>query len=294
VCVPFKVRESSLSFLDNEARLQLLFLLFLPSETKLFVPETGTRFGWSVSLSEQRFAAGAPSDNVKGTHSGSVSIFEKHGDSWTRTAKLVASDGAANDFFGSSVALSGDELLVGAARRNDKGASSGAVYVFSFDGTLWNETQKLLASDGSAEAWFGQSISRKGNRAVIGAPGDRHGTGCTFCGKAYVFSRAENMWTEEAILKDQQPEEEDLFGTSVATDGDRVVVGIPQDNDKGSNSGSAAVFEKIGGTWNETIKLYASDASAGAYFCWSVSMDGDILADLNVAERGLAPDAPPA
>ena len=229
-------------------------------------------------MSGQRFAAGAYLDDDKGTNSGSVSLFEKNGDSWNHTTKILANDGVAGDGFGWSVHLSGDELLVGARLRDDKGTNSGAVYFFIFDGTLWNQTQKITTNDVSSDSEFGYSLSRKGNRAVIGAPYHNHGGTCIECGKAYVFSLEGILWIEEAILQDNDKQSNDFFGYSVSIDGDHVVVGVPFYDDKGADSGSVVVFEKIDNSWNQIIKLYSSDPATNEYFGSSVWIESDTIA----------------
>ena len=87
-------------------------------------------------------------------------------------AKLLASDGAAGDRFGSSVAISGDTVVIGARGDDDNGSMSGSAYVYRFNGTSWVETQKLLASDGADFEAFGGGVAVAGDTAVIGAYGD--------------------------------------------------------------------------------------------------------------------------
>ncbi len=88
---------------------------------------------------------------------------------WSEQAKLLASDGAAEDYFGSSVSLSGDTALVGAVYDDDNGADSGSAYVFVRSGTTWTQQQKLLASDGAVGDQFGGSVSLSGDTALVGA-----------------------------------------------------------------------------------------------------------------------------
>ena len=101
--------------------------------------------------------------------------------------KLTASDGAANDFFGFSVSLSGDRALVAAIRDDDLGTDSGSAYVFERQGDgTWLEVAKLTASDGAAVDYFGVSVSLSGDRALVGACcdddlGDNSGS-------AYIFT----------------------------------------------------------------------------------------------------------
>ena len=84
-------------------------------------------------------------------------------------AKLLASDGATGDYFGWSVALSGDYALVGAYKDDDNGSSSGSAYVFVRSGSSWSQQAKLLASDGAADDRFGYSVALSGDYALVGA-----------------------------------------------------------------------------------------------------------------------------
>ncbi len=101
-------------------------------------------------------------------------------------AKLTASDAEAQDFFGSSVALSGNTAVVGAYRDDHSGANSGSAYVFARNGTSWSEQVKLTASDAEAQDFFGSSVALSGNTAVVGAHRDDHAAGKD-AGSAYVL-----------------------------------------------------------------------------------------------------------
>ena len=93
---------------------------------------------------------------------------------WTQVAKLTADDGAANDWFGGSVSIDGDTMVIGAHHDDDKGSGSGSAYVFTRDtaGDLasgWTQVAKLTASDGAVNDFFGYSVSIDGDTMVIGA-----------------------------------------------------------------------------------------------------------------------------
>ena len=101
--------------------------------------------------------------------SGSAYVFTRTGTTWTEQAKLTASDGAADDRFGSSVAIAGDTIVVGAYWDDDNGSDSGSAYVFTRTGTTWTEQAKLTASDGAADDQFGRSVAIAGDTIVVGA-----------------------------------------------------------------------------------------------------------------------------
>lgn len=130
-----------------------------------------------------RAIVGAMGDDDNGIGSGSVYIFDWDGSNWIET-KLLASDGAAHDRFGSSVSLKQDRVIVGAHQDDDNGFDSGSAYIFEWDGINWVEN-KLTASDGSAQDKFGQNVTIGENFAVAGSPqDDDNGSGS---GSTYLF-----------------------------------------------------------------------------------------------------------
>jgi len=131
------------------------------------------RFGWSVSLSRDTVAVGAPF----ASGSGSVTLFHRSGGAWTETDTVFASDPSTGGRFGWSVSLDEDLLAVGAPSANE-------AYLFSPCGGSWREQNRLLASDGPGDRWFGFSVALSGDTVLVGAPKDSpHGT---FSGSAYV------------------------------------------------------------------------------------------------------------
>ena len=240
-------------------------------------------FGYSVAVSGDGNTAviGARYDDDRGSESGSAYVFTRSGGSWTQQAKLTASDGAAGDVFGYSVAVSGDgsTAVIGAHGDDDRGSESGSAYVFTRSGSSWTQQAKLTASDGAAGDIFGYSVavSGDGNTAVIGAYGDDD-RGIE-SGSAYVFTRSGGSWTQQAKLTASDGAAGDVFdfGYSVAVSGDgsTAVIGAYGDDDRGSESGSAYVFTRSGGSWTQQAKLTASDGAAGDVFGYSVAVSGD-------------------
>ena len=141
---------------------------------------------------------------------------------------------------GFSVSISGDTVLAGAFG-DSPGPDTGAAYVFRFNGSSWSEEAKLTASDGSNRDAFGISVSLDGDLAVIGATQGDDGVKDT--GAAYIFQRTGTVWTEDIKLFASNAAKDDFFGESVSINGNIVVVGSPRDDDNGSSSGSAYVYE---------------------------------------------------
>jgi len=232
------------------------------------------RFGFSVALDGDTALVGAIYDDVSSSDQGSAYVFTRSGSTWTQEAKLTAGDGAAEDYFGVSVALDGDTALVG-AYFDDVGVNSdqGSAYVFTRSGSTWTQAAKLVASDGEAIDRFAYSVALDGDTALVGAYGDYSNQG-----SAYVFTRSGSTWTQEAKLMVGDGAAGDRFGISVALDGDTVLVGTYAD-DVGANidQGSAYVFTHSGTTWTQEAKLTAGDGAAGDQFGWSVAIDGDTV-----------------
>ena len=247
---------------------------------------TNDYFGVSVSVSGDTIVVGAESDDDNGHHSGSAYVFVMPNGGWadmTETAKLTASDGAANDNFGESVSVSGDTIVAGAYGDDDNGSLSGSAYVFVRPSGGWSEatqTAKLTASDGTADDHFGISVSMSGDTIVVGASNTYDGTAT---GSAYVFEKPSGGWsdtTQTAKLTASDGAAEDNFGWSVSVSGDTIVVGAVDDDDNGDGSGSAYVFEKPSGGWSDatqTAKLADIDGAADDDFGWSVSVSGDTI-----------------
>ncbi|NIP22421.1 MAG: hypothetical protein GWN67_20180 [Phycisphaerae bacterium] len=164
-------------------------------QTKLTASDAAAndRLGSSVSISSDYAVVSANYDDDNGENSGSVYIFYRDKvkpANWSQRAKLTASDGAEFDYFGRSVSISGDTILVGASADDDNGANSGSVYVFHRDEggpDNWGQTAKLTASDGAASDSFGGSVSIGNTYAIVGAHGDDD-NGIS-SGTAYMFGK---------------------------------------------------------------------------------------------------------
>jgi hypothetical protein len=231
-------------------------------------------FGLFVSLDGDTVLIGAPFDDDNGIDSGSAYVFTHTGTTWTQQAKLLASDGAAGDTFGCSVALSGDTALIGAGLDDDNGNASGSAYVFTRTGTTWTQQQKLLPSDGHLEDHFGDAtVSLKGETALIGAYMDDDNGADS--GSAYIFTRTGTTWIQQQKLLPSDGAGNDIFGLAVSLDGDNALIGGEWNDDNGTNSGSAYIFTRTGATWTQQAKLLPSDGKAGDIFGVFVSLNGN-------------------
>lgn len=236
---------------------------------------SGAIFGASVALSGDIALVGAPDDGTNGV-AGSVYVFTRNGTTWSQQQKLTSSDGEAYDYFGGTLALSPDTALIGAHGDTVGGnINHGSAYVFTRNGTTWNQQQKLNASDGNAGAYFGQSVALSMNTALIGARGDDVGVNANQ-GSAYVFTRNGTTWTQQQKLTASDGAADDVFGESVALSGNTALITADFD-DIGANvnQGSAYVFELSGTVWSEQQKLIASDGEADDRFGVAVGLSPD-------------------
>ena len=240
-------------------------------------------FGTSVSLSGDTLVIGSPRDDDGGSNSGSAYVYVRDNGIWSLQQKLVALDDRRADEYGLSVSIDGDTIAIG-AKMEDTNAdgvnttNQGAVYVYTRSGTTWSEQAKLLASDRSSGDRLGHSVSLSGDTIVAGAPEERlpnaSGSLINDVGAAYVFVRAGTVWTEQAKLSADDYGASDEFGSAVAIDGERIVVGVPLRDDLGNRSGAVYVYERNAGVWSQIKKLMASDGAADQWFGYSVSISG--------------------
>jgi hypothetical protein len=228
-----------------------------------------------VALDGDTAVIGAFRDDDNGEDSGSAYVFTRSGGVWTEQAKLLASDGAPLDFFGTSAALDGDTVVIGAYWDDDNGEDSGSAYVFTRSAGVWTEQAKVLASDGEPHDAFGTAVALDRDTAVIGAFfTDDNGLES---GSAYVFIRSEDVWTEQAKLLPADGAGGDCFGRSAVLHGDVAVIGAFRDDDNGFRSGSAYLFTRSGDEWSEQAKLLASSGASYDEFGEEMALDGDTV-----------------
>ena len=201
-------------------------------------------FGYSVSASGDTVIVGAYGTDDDDSFSGAAYIFAREGLTWPQQAKLLASDGEQENFFGNSVSVSGDTAIVGAVADRENGFGSGAAYVFVREGVTWSQQEKLSALDADVDDRFGQSVSVSGDTAIVGAYGvDDSGT---YSGAAYIFVRDGDEWSQQEKLTPSDSGEYHYFGFSVSVSGDTAIVGAYQDDDVAGDAGAAYVFLRDG------------------------------------------------
>ena len=252
------------------------------------LPKGGNQFGWSVDLDGDTIIVSASNDGDGGGQR--VYVFRRTGDRWVEEATLVASDLAADFFFGQDIGIAGDTIVAGAKGRDTvAGANSGAVYVFQRTDAGWIETARLLPDDPFVFDLFGRAVAIAsdaiaGDTIVVGAYlEDEAGPDG---GSVYVFERdpdAETGWRQTAKLIGASTGEMDWFGYELDTDGRTLVVGAPHTNRRVPeiiHSGLTTVFARSDGGWEQIAELQAGDAtSAGgsADYGWAIAVHSDII-----------------
>ncbi len=248
---------------------------------KLLASDAGADdlFGNCVGTSGDYTIVGAPMEDARGSDAGAAYIFYRTGtNSWDSGTKIVASDAAAGDNFGVSVAISGDYAIVGADEKDTLYDSFvGAAYIFYRTRTnSWDSGTKIVASDAADWDFFGASVSISGSYAIVGAFGDDDGGSNS--GSAYIFRRIDtNSWGSGYKIVASDPDATDYFGTTVSISGSYAIVGAYYEDTWGSDAGAAYIFNRKGlDSWDLLgYKIVAPDAEASDYFGVSVAIWGN-------------------
>jgi hypothetical protein len=209
----------------------------------------GDWFGHAVAADGVRVAVGAYGDDEGGSNSGAVHLFRREGDRWRHEQKLRSPQPRPSEWFGFSVALSGEWLLVGVPRHDGPAPSSGGAWVFRLVGGEWRPQAKLLppAAD-PLQAWFGYTVAISGDTAAISSPGQQgpmqEEGPMRRAGRCDLFRRAGGAWGHLASLGEDPVAAETLFGAAVALDAATVIVGHLPSEDLETRGGRAWVFER--------------------------------------------------
>lgn len=234
-------------------------------EVKKLTPDNGIvydRYGSSVAISEEYAIVGAESAQ---TLKGAVYVYSKDGSSWTEDDMLTGA--LYSSGFGSAVDISGESIIIGAS-------DNSYAFVFMLDGNTWVMTAELDDLNGSIYDQFGASVSIDGDLAVVGATHHQNGNGAT--GAVYVYKRQGSNWVEEEKIVADDGELDDHFGV-VSMFGNTIIVGAYSDDDYGLDAGSAYLYQKEGNNWEFKEKLFASDGFAGDEFGSAAAVFSDVI-----------------
>lgn len=234
----------------------------------------GEAFGVSIAMDERVAAIGGFCDDYTTFDgSGVVYVYERLGDDWEETARLSPLEDGPGRYFGYSVALEGDRLVVGAnAYLNPEEPS--AAFVFDRVNGVWEQTQRLQPDDGTAGDRFGTAVAVAGDRILVGAPDALVGGVPT--GAVYVFDLEHSTWTQTAKLSGSGAVSGGLFGIDLAlsSNGKRALIGAPYE--RAGERGAAYVFEKDAGAWVQSVKLVGPMSAPGDHFGFGTSLGDDL------------------
>lgn len=256
-------------------------------------------FGQSVAIDENFAIIGANQEDEDAlgentlNNAGAAYIYKNDGNGWSFYQKIVAADRNTGDFFGASVDIDGDYLVVGAYQEDENASGSstmsntGSAYIFkNIEGT-WTQVQKICASDRFTDDYFGFAVGISGDFVAIGAyQEDEDEVGANSqekAGSVYMFKNNSGTWEETQKLVASDRSAADYLGCSLSLDGSNLVVGayLEDENVAGSaymnNSGSAYVFHYNGSEWSQVNKLVAADRGVEDFFGFSVSISGDFI-----------------
>lgn len=220
----------------------------------------------SLALENDIVVAGAPGENA---WTGSAYIFEKSAGVWAQSQKLLNPTSQSGGSFGIGVALDGDYLVVGA---NEEDGTKGAAHIYTKDGNgTWNHLQKIAATDGSPQAFFGSSVSIDNGRIAVGAYGDNGNRGAT-----YIFEDdGTGNWVQTDKLTASSPSNEAMYGWNCKIQDNNLVVAAP--HAYGLEEGEVYFYQKDAGTWNEVQKVESQDLAPEDFFGWNIEMHDDQL-----------------
>ncbi len=218
-------------------------------------------FGFSVGISGTHLIVGARNAQ---SDRGAAYFYDSSSGTWVLTAELTPGDLQPQDYFGNSVAISGNTALVGAFDIN--GHTPGSAYVFNNFGNTWIQRQKLTPSDGEPDDWFGFAVALDGTTAAIGSSQARI-NGQLDQGAVYIFNKVGRTWMQRQKLVASDGTEFDAFGWHVRLKGDVLLIGATEADE-------AYFFMRSNGAWSETAQLMASDGQTGTVFGWTVDFDG--------------------
>jgi len=231
------------------------------------IPITDDQFGTSVAIDGNTVVVGAIGDDTGATDAGAAYLFDASSGSLNQT--LLKSTPVTDDEFGTSVAIAGNTVVVGAIGDDTGATDAGAAYLF--DASSGSLTQTLLKSTPVTDDQFGHSVAIDGNTVVVGTPGDD--TGVTDGGAAYLFDASSGSRTH-TLLK-PIPVMDDNFGESVAIDGNTVVVGAIGDDTGATDAGTAYLFDASSGNLTQTLANPTPAISDD--FGASVAIDSNIV-----------------
>lgn len=235
-------------------------------------------FGSSVAIFGNFIIIGNPYDDIStSTDEGSASIYRFNGTNWVLMQKITDLLGETSDRFGSSVAISSTHAFIGSPYETETTGvndNRGCVSVFFYNGSTWNQVQRLVPDDILEGDNFGSAVSVSGNNLIVGASGDDVGSNIGQ-GSVIFFKFSGNIWEEVEKFTEITGEAADKLGSVVNISGNYAMVGVAQDNvGENSDQGSTFIFQKVGNYWRKLQQITDPSGDRLDSFGSGVAVDG--------------------
>lgn len=237
-------------------------------------PTVSGEFGAAIAISGSTMAVGAPRETGAVANSGTASIYQWNGTSWVYQRKLQAVDGTANNYYGYTIAMSGDSLIIGAPNHLQNSSGLGAAYLHVLGDGSWPLQQKLvgeLSGYAATANFYGTGAALDGDTAVLGSDyiDTPYGTNS---GAIYIFQRTAGVWSASTTLVAADAAANGAMGKSVAISGTTVLAGSPN---HGSGTGAVYVFVRSGQNWSQQAMITAPSYGSGSGFGNCLAIDGE-------------------
>ncbi|MAB27862.1 MAG: hypothetical protein CMJ53_01015 [Planctomycetaceae bacterium] len=236
--------------------------------------ETDAAFGHAIAIQKDTIAIGAPRSDKAGRDAGCVFIFERVEQEWTLKARLVAPDAENADFFGSSLALKGNHLAIGAWGDDDHGEKTGAVWCYEKRGDRWSMRQKLVPDRLQSRDLFGSALLFHEHELLISAPGTREDQGVV-----YVFTGRTGRWELVDRISDPSGDAGDRFGSSLSASEGLLVIGSPEHRAKMRSDGMITLHRRSHWGWSliDRHRVTSQHGEQSMRFGFNVSVDQGVI-----------------
>ena len=238
-------------------------------------PDWHAYLGTSASIYGSVAASGSPGDDSGAANAGAIAIFERSGlGDWSLAHELTAASASNNDGLGASVSIGDGVVVAGAPGDDDMGNAAGSAIVFRWTDGSWSEEAVLYGSNIDVGDKFGSTLVLDGTRLAVAAPLGEPDEMTGAAGQVYVFGDDGTSWTEQNVVSPVSGDEGDAFGSSIALDGDRMLIGSPGDDSVALNAGAARFFDYDLGGWQPGLLLTDPNGLTHDAFGTAASFDG--------------------
>lgn len=249
------------------------------AERQELLPPDGAandQFGAAVAIAGDRLVVGAPTHDLPAGNAGGAYLYQRSGATWSLAKILSPLALQAGDNFGTSVAISGDRVVVGAPRDDGAWTDRGLAYLFEYDGSDWPVVTELVPDSNSYIETAGSAVAIDGEVIVVGAH-SMDGVVAS-SGGAHVYERVNGTWSEVKRLYVRDAAVSDWLGWSVAVRGDRILLGALNSDPGVTDAGAAYLWLRDWDGWRQAQKIWASDATYLDGFGSGVGLGADFAA----------------